>query len=89
MTWLSGTPQTVVQAHLDMLNRLRAEEAMATATATAIGSRGMKPGAWISRQWQAWRRAATASVRAVKASPSDLRGIGVGVRVVKKKATNG
>ena len=86
MAWLSGTPQVVVQAHLEMLNRLRAEEAMASATATAIGSRGLKPGGWMTRQWHAWRRATTAGVRAVKASPSDLRGIGVGVRVRK---TNG
>ena len=83
MTWLSETPQAVVQAHLDMLDRLKAEEAMTAATATAIGSRGMKSGAWMSRQWQKWRASAFAGVRAVKATATDLRGIGIGVRVVK------
>ena len=85
MTWLAKTPHVVVQAHLEMLNRLKAEEAMGTATATAMGSRGLKPGGWMTRQWRAWRDAATSGVRAVKASATDLRGIGVGVRVVRKK----
>ena len=86
MTWLAVTPQAVVHAHLEMLDRLRAEEAMATATATAIGSRGLKPGGWMTRQWHAWRRSASARQPAVKATASDLRGVGVGVHVVKKKS---
>ncbi|KKM71009.1 hypothetical protein LCGC14_1435020 [marine sediment metagenome] len=88
MTWLAVTPQAVVHAHLEMLERLRAEESMTTATATAIGSRGLKPGEWMTRQWRKWRQSASVKQYAVKATATDLRGVGVGVHVVKKKATN-
>ena len=89
MTWLAGTPQVVVEAHLEMLNRIKAEEAMSAATETLIGMRGLKPGGWVPRQWRAWQHAAADGARAIKATATDLRGIGVGVRVVKRGKANG
>lgn len=67
-----------------MLERLRAEETMGSATAGAVG-RSFKAGAWVRRQWSMWQRAARPRrAPAAKATPSDLRSIGIGVRTVSR-----
>ena len=81
MDWLERVPQALVEAHLDMIDGLKAEDAMSLATATAIGGRGLKHGSWMSNQWRSWGRSALARTRPVKATPGDLGAIGVGVRV--------
>jgi hypothetical protein len=83
MMWLAATPRCVVNAHLEMLGRLQAEELLGAATATGCGS-GLKPGRWIRRQMARWRRAARGRVRATPVRAGDLRGLGIGLRTVKR-----
>lgn len=42
MTWLADTPRAVVRAHLRMLPRLEAEEALAAVDRTAVGTGSLK-----------------------------------------------
>ena len=86
MTWLSGTPQAVVAAHLEMMQRLQAEEAMTITTTTAIG-RALKSGSWTRQQWSKWQRIARGAGHPRPADPGGLAGIGIGY--VKVKRSNG
>jgi len=84
MTWLDKTPQCVVEAHVDMMERLMSEEAMSAATVASVG-RGTKLGAWIGRQWHRWSMLSRGSAPLAKASESDLASAGIKVRVVEKR----
>lgn len=92
MTWLAGTPQAVVKAHLDMIDRIKAEESMSRAVETAIGTHalvgvsrdGKKRTGWCAAAWRRWDLRSRAGRRTAKpARAGDLRGLGIGVRVVK------
>jgi hypothetical protein len=82
--WLNEMPTALVAAHSEMLGRLEAEEALASATQVAIGG-GLKKGSWIGRQWSRWSRdaAGVRGERAARATPADLSAAGIGMRVVK------
>lgn len=82
MMWLR-IPQAIVSAHLAMLPRLQAEESMRHVTESGMGS-GMKPGAWIKRQWGRFERVASGGSRARPANPGDLRSIGINRKVVPR-----
>ena len=80
MEWLHEIPLGVIEAHVEMMSRIRAREGMAAATAAGVG-RSFKPGRWAWRQMEAWRRQATVGNRpAERASPATLRALGIGVR---------
>lgn len=83
MTWLTRTPQCVVGAHVDMLERLAAEESTTRATETAVG-RSLKPGGWIQRQWSLWRKSTERGRHATKATPDQLQAAGIAVKVVSR-----
>jgi hypothetical protein len=84
MSWIAETPQCVVQAHLDMLERLMAEEAMQRSTETSLGSR-LKSDA---KTWNAWSRAAEgprrAPARKGPPNPAALAAMGIGFKKVKR-----
>ena len=79
MFWLTECPSALVQAHLEMLPRLVAEEALRASTTTGMGA-GTKPGSWIGRQRSAFERLARGSQATAKATAADLRSIGIGLR---------
>lgn len=76
MTWLGDTPQEVVGAHIEMMQRLQAEEAMNASTEIAMG-RTLKAS---RRTWDAWKRAAAPRRAAKRATAADLVSVGIGVR---------
>lgn len=87
MQWLRDIPLCVVNAHVEMLPRLDADEALARANSTGVGA-GLKPGDWVTDQIAEWERTANGGRRprraAAKASPAALQSIGIGLQVVKR-----
>ena len=84
MTWLTRTPLAVVQAYVEMLDGLHAEEAMNASTAVAVGTGSLKKGQGRS-QWSRWERAARGPARVARAaSPANTRAMGIGYREVKR-----
>lgn len=90
MAWLTQTPVAVVRAHIEMMDRLRAEEAMVAATAAAIGS-GTRKRSVVQTQWNKWKNVAQQGQgrRAQPASTDALRFMGVGVRMLPTRAGKG
>jgi hypothetical protein len=85
MEWLERIPQCVVEAHLEMLPRLQAEEALARTNVVAIGtvmSRGRT--SWMRDQLNGWRRLASLGQRAVKATRESLAAVGIALKVVPR-----
>lgn len=81
MTWLSKTPQAVVKCHVEMMERLSAEEALEGTAVAGVG-RGLEPGEWGQRQLSRWQRAADRSQRNVTAAtPAVLASMGIGLRI--------
>ncbi len=74
----------VIQAHVEMMDRIEAGELEATAVAGGV-ARSFKRGRWAGRQLSTWRRIA-ASGGGVKrdATGADLRAAGIGKRIVKR-----
>lgn len=87
-------PSALVEAHISMLDRLRAEESMTSAlqvaTSRLLGGRGR--GESLKRAWDVWRRTATQGRRATPATPQALAASGIGIQKVilpRKAAANG
>jgi len=83
MTWLEKTPSCLVEVHIEMMEKLIAEESMTAATIAGVG-RGVKLGAWIGRQWHKWAHLSR-SRQTAKASASDIASAGIRVKVVEKR----
>jgi hypothetical protein len=83
-------PIPLLQAHLVMLPRIDAEEAIAEAERIAVGSGSMKPGS-RTEVIAAWRRVAEVDVvrrpRDREAHRAALAAAHIGIRVVKRGAT--
>jgi hypothetical protein len=79
MAWLTEIPQAVVRAHIEMLERIKAQEGLAAAAATGLGLR-MKASS-VERWTRRWNSADAGP--AMPATPADLTGVGIGVRVMK------
>lgn len=89
MAWLTETPSAVVNAHLAMLDRLRAEEAMEASVVASMPANlaGTKRGRESLRStWNRWRATTRTRARAPKATPADLARSGIGVRLVPRPA---
>ena len=79
MTWLAKTPLAVVRAHVAMLERLTAEEALLGTNVAAVGrALDLEEGEWVRRQMAQWTRAAGVARPAKAATPADLSAIGIG-----------
>lgn len=92
MSWLVETPAAVVSAHVLMLDRLAAEEAMRGGLVAAMPRvLGGRRGETLKRSWDQWRRLVRRGAPAAKAGPSELAGMGIGVRIAppRKAATRG
>lgn len=80
-------PIPLLQAHLVMLPRIDAEEALAEAERVAVGSGSMKP-ASRTEVLAAWRRSASIEVvrrpRDREAHRAVLAAANIGMRVVKR-----
>jgi len=77
-TWLARTPQALVEAALDMLPVLRAEEAIHGAQVASTG-KTLKPSRWQLQRWQTEARGAGVEVAA------DLASMGIKKKVVERK----
>jgi hypothetical protein len=82
MTWLKRTPQAVVRAHVEMVERLQAEEAQGLAEVCAVG-RALEQGDWIPRLLSRWRRVIGGVQVAKGATPGDLSAMGIGFKEVR------
>ncbi len=83
MTWLEKTPICLVQAHVEMMGRLEAEEALTGVDVVGVGSGAGKSDTRRSRI-RSWERAARGSGRPTAATPDGLKAAGIGMRVVKR-----
>lgn len=75
----------VVAAHVEMMNRIKAEEALAMCRVTAVGSGQMKRAAAQSAL-TGLERAARGRRRGpgAKATPGQIQAIGIGFQVVER-----
>jgi len=87
MRWLSETPQAVVQAHLAMLPRLRAREAINAVNQAAVAAGTLKPTDQKSmlRRWDAQASGETAKPRVMTAI--DLMSMGLAIELDGKPVT--
>lgn len=85
MTWLARTPIAVVNAMVEMLPVLQAEESLSRCSETAVGSG--TAGKDAKKTINAWKKIADRGgdkASRPKATPTMLGAVGVGYRVVKK-----
>jgi hypothetical protein len=85
MVWLTEIPACVVQAHVEMLPRLIADESLRRASEAAVGN-GIEPGTWIKDQLAAWERTSAGGRRggtpAAKVNPAVLQAMGIRMQEV-------
>lgn len=81
MYWLREVPVDVLQAFLDRIGPLEAQEAIRDTMSVAVGSRLKWRPAQLSDQWRALGRAAQEGTVAVRAKPGDLAAVGIKVKV--------
>lgn len=85
MMWLDATPRAMVRAHLRMLPRLQAEEALRVSERVAVGSGSLRREA-SQAVVREWARQARGDQPAPRATSQTLSGSGIGYRrVVKRK----
>lgn len=75
----------VIGAHVEMMTRIAAEEAIQACRTTAIGS-GTVERAFARRTLSDLERAARGRRRAVRGTPADITAIGIAVHVVERSA---
>jgi hypothetical protein len=92
LAWLRETPMGVIRAHVEMMPRLTAEEALLVTQATALGSRSIKLRASTARTiLLRWDRAARSRRRgaSARATPGHLQAIGIACTVIERPGGNG
>lgn len=84
MTWLTATPLGVVMVHIEMMDRIKAEESKSRSVETAVGRR---LDVNVEAQVRRWDLRADGGrlPPAAKPTRANLRAIGIGVRSVPKK----
>jgi hypothetical protein len=84
MSWLRDVPIGVAAAHVEMMSRLYAEEALLASTVVTVGARKMRAAAARAHLAQ-WERASRPRRRAAeRATPGQLQSIGIAYQVVEK-----
>jgi len=84
MMWLDGTPRGLVRAHLRMLPRLEAEEALEMSARVAVGAGSLKAQG-VRDAVQRWRRAARGDQPPERLAPAAMGAYHIGYhRVVKR-----
>lgn len=92
LAWLRDIPMGVIRAHVEMMARLSAEEALLATQVAALGSKAIKLRPWSARSiLMRWDRAARPRRRRAydRATPGYLQAIGIACTVVEKPGGNG
>lgn len=87
-TWLTGVPVAALSACLTMLPRLEGQEAMATVQRVGVGTGSVERGRSeeLQRTWINAANEGQPRPRPLRATPDDLRRLGIGFKVVAPKA---